>query len=537
MGRPLTIVLLVASLAVQAVPGEAGTAPHVLTSRVPRFGRVPSERLLAARLEDRRGSAPAPGPVAMPSGTAQPLEVGEFDAIQGDPAISPSDSTGAVGPAHILTAVNIEFALWDRAATDPATALMGPTPLAALFPGLPDDAFVFDPKVVYDPYRERFVLVFLAGHGVPFTGGRHQSWILIVSMPQATATTPQSWCRWKLDGDQVNDGTEVFADYPGVGFDADRLYVSTNQFRYGFAPAFRHAQILALRKGALYGCHGDPVIEAFGGSQTRDPEGTKAFTIQPAVTATEDGIEPPGFLVSFQSTGCGGLCGSRMTLWRIEKEAGGLVLDRASVKVGNARMPPLGTQKDGSVTCSPITDCWDTGDLRLTTAFYDADRTRLYTGHAVRRNIGAGDGYLESAIRWYGFDPKPFHDVRLARKGIIGGSRTDAGWPAMATDGAGNLLVSYSRASAVAPVAEYLSAVAAAIPPGSTGDSVVVLKQGEARFDVPTGQPQRWGDYNALSRDPLDPSLVVSVNQYAEDDGSPPSTRLWRQVVHTLTVT
>jgi hypothetical protein len=541
MRRASLIVILLVGLAIPGTPGAAASpetggpsqvgGPTRFGVPVPRFGKVSPARLLAAKA--RSPIPPGASSRAAPSPSV-PLEAQEFDAIAGDPTITPSDSTGALGEAHILTAVNIEYAVWDRGATDPATPVVGPEPLAALFPSLPGDAFVFDPKVVYDQYTERFVLVFLAGHGVPFTtGGERRSWILVVSIPDATATAPATWCHRKLNGDRISDGENLFADYPGVGFDAHRVYVATNQFTFSTSPLFRHAQVLALRKGPLYDCDKQPVVEVFGRSQTRDPQGTKAFTIQPAITQTETGKEPSEFMASFQSTGCGGLCGSRMTVWRARVIDGTLQLSARSVPVGNASIPPLGTQKDGSPICSPLADCWDTSDLRLTTAFYDADRQRLYTAHAVQLDLSPGDGYLESAIRWYEFDPAPFGSLSLKRKASMGASRRDAAWPAVGTDGSGNLFVSYSRAGAPAPTAEYLSAVASTVEPGTTVEEVAVLKEGEAKYRVLTGEPQRWGDYSAVGRDPADPGLVASVNQYAKDDGAPP-TRLWQQVVHVL---
>jgi hypothetical protein len=500
----------------------------------PRLSHLPRNRLLSGKLNARKASGALPRTAV--SAPLAPVETGEFDAITGDPSISPSDSTGAVGPAHIVTAVNIEYAVWDKAETDPSSPVVGPDALASLFPGLPGGAFVFDPKVVYDHYRGRFILVFLAATGAPFTGGANNSWILLVSIPQATADSPSTWCRRKLGGDQIGANESLFADYPGLGFDGDRVYVTSNQFTFENQPRFRYVQILALPKGPLYDCGGAPQVVAFGRNGTRDPQGSRAFTIQPAITQTETGLKTPGFLISFQSTSCGPVCGHRLTLWRIKREGGVLRLQGESIGVGKAKLAPLGTQKDGSPSCADLADCWDTGDLRLTTAFYDADRQRLYTAHAVRRDVSPGDGYLESAVRWYEVDPNPFADANWKRRGLIGVSRKDAGWPAIGTDGARNVFVTYSRAGAPAPNAEYLSAVAATIAPGTTAEEVAVLKPGEALYRAFSGFYQRWGDYNAISRDPLDPALVVSVNQYARDDGAPP-TRLWQQVVHRLLFT
>jgi hypothetical protein len=144
-------------------------------------------------------------------------------------------------------------------------------------------------------------------------------------------------------------------------------------------------------------------------------------------------------------------------VWRIqERRRGGLTLARDAVGVARTRSAPLGTQKDGSPTCRPITHCWDPGDLRLVTAFYDAARDRLYTSHSVRQDVAAGDGYLEAVARWYEIDPSPVKRSTVTRRGDLGVFGRDAGWASVVTDAAGNLFVNYNRAGAAAG-GEYLS--------------------------------------------------------------------------------
>jgi hypothetical protein len=493
----------------------------------------------ARRLAARRGPARAPSIRAAGASAAQaPVSEASFLGIAGKGPIAPSDTTGAAGTARVVTAVNIEYAIWDKAAA--AVPAATPAPLVAgtlesLAPGLPGGAFVFDPKVVYDPYRGRFVIAFLAGHGPPFTPGFRKSWIVVVAIPEATATDTGTWCRRVLRGDHIPRNGAQFADYPGLGLDKKRIYVTTNQFRFGGAERFEYAQILAITKSSLYRCGKRAKVEAFGGRETRDPRGEQAFTIQPAITETDTGANPPEYLVSFQDRSCGPACGKRLTVWRIKaRRRGGLQLSADAVPVARGRIAPLGTQKDGSPTCAPIEHCWDAGDLRLVTAFFDADRGRLYTGHAVRADIAPGDGYLESAVNWYEIDPSPIRRTRVTRRGTLGDSKRDAGWPAMATDGAGNLVITYSRAGAPPP-GEYLSAVAATIPPGAvTPDAVTVLTPGEALYLAAVGRPQRWGDFAAANRDPVDPADVWLVAQYARADSDGPPTPLWQQVVHRV---
>jgi len=115
----------------------------------------------------------------------------------------------------------------------------------------------------------------------------------------------------------------------------------------------------------------------------------------------------------------------------------------------------------------------------------------------------------------------------VARTGVVGTPETDAGWPVVGTDGSGNLFVTYSRASGV--TGEYLSAYVAEVAQGSTTAEIVLLAAGTARMETGKG-PERWGDYNGISRSPLDPAVMAVVNEYAKSDGSGP-TADWQQTV------
>jgi hypothetical protein len=534
----LTLVLAVALSAGLASQGAA-IGP---SSPGDRGARPRRDDLDARRLTARRGPIRDPSirtrQSGAPGSTQVPVPEASFLGIPGKGNIAPSDTTGAAGTSRVVTAVNIDYAVWDKAAA--AVPTTAPAPLVAgslesLAPGLPGGAFVFDPKVVYDPDRGRFVIAFLAGHGPPFTPGFRKSWIVVVSIPEATATDPGTWCRRVLRGDHVRGNGSQFADYPGLGLDKKRVYVTTNQFRFGGGERFEYAQILAISKSSLYRCGKRPRIVVFAGDDTRDPRRGQAFTIQPAITETDTGANPPQYLVSFQDRSCGPACGKRLTVWRIkDRRRKGLQLSSDAIGVGTSRVAPLGTQKDGSPSCAPVEHCWDTGDLRLVTAFFDADRGRLYTAHAVRADVAPGDGYLESVVSWYEIDPSPIRRARVTRRGSLGDSGRDAGWPAMATDGLGNLVITYSRAGAPLP-GEYLSAVAATIPPGALApDAVTVLTPGEAPYIAIGGRPQRWGDFAAANRDPVDPADVWLIAQYARADGDGSHTPLWQQVVHRV---
>jgi hypothetical protein len=220
---------------------------------------------------------------------------------------------------------------------------------------------------------------------------------------------------------------------------------------------------------------------------------------------------------------------SYAVLWRIKSlvSSGQLVLKKGIVPIGRTGEPPLGTQGGGTV--DGFDTLWDAGDFRFVNAFYDADSNQLFTAHAVFKDLKPDTltgAYPEAAVRWYEFAPAGrLKNSVLVRKGTVGAPEVDSGWPSVATDGSGNLFVTYNRASAV--TGEFLSAWVAEIPPGSTTATQLLLTAGTATYDAVPGV-ERWGDYTAITRDPVDPSVVSSFNQFAS------GAVTWQQVVHLV---
>jgi hypothetical protein len=461
-----------------------------------------------------RGSRPAAGGASDGVPTDRPSVPGVtfgFDALADLDGFFPSDTVGALGESVFVTAVNSSVGVY--AAADGSVVL--PRMTLGFLSG---DAGLlqFDPKVIFDQYAGVFLVVWLGFDDVP-----QESQIFALAIPDVTAADPGTWCLTSLLGDQVAGDGAQWADYPGVGYNEDRVTITTNQF--SFANRFRYAQVMSIDK-SLYDCaQPSPVPVVFGGSQTRDREGIQAFTVQPAQTVGAGGGEQ--LLLSFQLVKGKA---DYLTVWRIAQTASGFALKKGTVPTGKVSLPPLGTQGGGGISDADL--YWDAGDERLVNAFYDADRDELYAAHAVRANLkpdAVTGSYPESAIRWYEIDPAiTLKDSVLARKGRIGSPEADAGWPTVATDSDGNLFVTYSRASA--PLGEFLSAWVAEVAPGSTSASQQLLHAGSATYDAASGV-ERWGDYTGINRSPLAPLSMATFNQYAA------STTTWQQVVHVIT--
>jgi hypothetical protein len=419
--------------------------------------------------------------------------------------VSPGDPTGAIGPDFVVAAVNVNLAVYDR---DTQDAVVGPMRLRDMSSQL-DGLDEIDPKVYYDPYDDVFVLTFLAYDN-------DSNFIEVVVIPAATADDMGTWCRTHMNGDQVSGNGRQFADYPAIGFTEDRVTLSTNNFDFATLETFEYSQVISMKKSQLYDdptCTETVKIEVLWGAQTRDPDGSKAFTIQPATSI--GGSPTAQFMVSLDAEPAT----TDLVLWRLKVLDGDPRLVKKAIRVQTVDIPPWGYQCGGSAFSSNT--WWDTGDTRLINAWYDAARRKLYAATAVAGNVGGGG--MESIIRWYEVSPKSrITESRVSRTGRVGTDGYDSAWPSVATSSDGTLFINYSRAS----LSECLSIYSATIPRGTTAFSRALIYEGEARYEFGPG-PERWGDYTAINRDPLDGNAVALFNAYSMSDGSG-STPLFR---------
>lgn len=521
----LTFVTLVGLLTAPSPAGSApggGGSPDVHGAGIdpldvgggPRATRIP--RLVRPGSDHRPDAGAATGTPARTGGPLAPTTLTVFDGVADKQVVSPADPTGALGVTHHLAAVNVRMAFYDRLT---GAELFPPKRLKNLDPALPPGADDFDPKVVYDAYRQRFVLAFASATNT-------QSFLSIVVIPEGSESDTSAWCVLHMSGDQVSANGKQLADYPMVGFTEDRVTLTSNQFDYSFAPAvggFRYVQIVSFRKVDLYDCTVDPVpIDVFSRNRTSDPDGSPAFTIAPAIST--GGAPTLQYMASIDYDGVTG----KLILWRLRTVNGTLRLERTQVSKGTMDYPPWGRQC-GSTTA--LNTKWDTGDLRLTSSFWDGDRGRLYTATSIRGNVGGGGA--ESVVRWWEIDPAvTLGKSRATRKANIAAPGRDAAWPSVATDGDGKLWVNYARAG-VAGADECLAAYAAVVQPGTTAAASTLYQGGERRYEFAPGL-ERWGDFTAISRDPVDPSTVAAYGAYPVDDGGGAPTQIWQQVIATL---
>jgi hypothetical protein len=116
----------------------------------------------------------------------------------------------------------------------------------------------------------------------------------------------------------------------------------------------------------------------------------------------------------------------------------------------------------------------------------------------------------------------------VTRHGTVQAAGYDAAWPAVATNDAGTLFVTYARAG----LTECLGIWAATVPVGSAAATASLVRAGEVRYEFGPGV-ERWGDFSAANRDPVTPADVAVFGAFAEDTGGA-TTDVFREHVALL---
>ncbi|HEY0381095.1 MAG TPA: hypothetical protein VGC72_02740 [Candidatus Elarobacter sp.] len=427
--------------------------------------------------------------------TTTPTIGDNFDGV-GRTALDPPDPALAVGPDDVMTAVNAEFAI----ASKSAPSALASVPFSALFgPVLPRDAnFMFDPKLAYDHFAKRWIVIVGAKRETP-----RGSWIMLAV--SQTSDPRGSYYTWALDA--ALDGTKVtanWADYPTLGFDEQAIYVAVNMFQFG--GPFQYTKLRILNKSEVYVAPGAvaPALRWYDISVILNPDHRTVFTLQPAVHYRA--ARGPAYFVNALWPS-----GGALTVWTLTNPLNGWktppaapAFTAASVACQTYDLPPAAVQR-GSAT--KIT----TDDSRLLNAVYHGDGATkgLWTTH-TSKFTWPGESEARAVAQWYQLDVTGSKVVQQGRYGAPGVYHF---FPAIQTIANGDAFMVFSRSSASDFPQLRATGRQAADPPGTLSNSVVV-QAGASAFPG-----TRWGDYFSVARDPGDEGVAWMVGEYVGPGG------------------
>ncbi len=475
--------------------GDRGTAAVVIDARgLPFGGDHPATQLLRrhpagdADLEAGKAAAVASGPsVAAPGATApSPLVAGPasattagFDGISSAESSCggciPPDGAIAVGPNHIIGAVNTAFKIWDK---NGGVFAGYPKSLASLL--LVNPAClgnISDPFAEYDAAANRFMLGALT-----YDASSNSSICIAVSQTGDPSAT------WYVYGFTVTPA-QVLMDFPHATIGAAGIYVTANQFQNG--TTFTGARIYAYDMAQMYAGQGARSAFVDVGNNSA---GKQADTLMPARGM---GASATQYFIAADNSACP--C-SNISVWRWTDPFGASTFSVAGgVTVNSYDQPPNAPQLGGSGS-SGLIAVNDTADL----AAYWSNGT-LYGAHTVSTNPGGG---TVAGVQWYQIGNLTTAPS-LLQQGTIAANGQYRYYPNLSVDSTGNMMIAYGASSS----AEYAGIRYAAHLAGDVAGTLqpeVMLRAGGATVSP----SNRYGDYAGAAVDP-DGCALWHFEEYA----------------------
>ena len=280
------------------------------------------------------------------------------NAHQNDPA----DNAMAISAEGlILSSVNSNIYVYDSAG-----AQLSAKSLIAFAQGANINFFVFDPKIVYDPVADRYVVVFLAG-----SNSSNSS--VVVGFSQSN--NPSGLYNiYTINGNFNNEGT--WTDFPQIGLSTDELFITGNRFSND-GNSSPGAAVWQVDKAAGY-------------------SGASSLTVVPHAADGQFSLHPvegglnlygPHFYLIRSGTGAG----NSVSLYRITN----------NIANNGILEPPLTLTLNNSYTVAPDANqsgtsvILRTNDVRVQSSYFENDRIEFTLNSSVNGLPGIMHGTIE----------------------------------------------------------------------------------------------------------------------------------------------
>ncbi len=392
---------------------------------------------------------------------------------------NPPDEYIAAGPNHIVIVVNNLFRIFDKIGNIQKTINA-----AEWYSTLVSGAVPLDPKILYDPYDNRWVMVWLCVDLV-----QSKSFYLISISDDDDPNGV--WFNWALPSN-VNGSTPSnnWADYEGVGFDDKAIYLTSNQF--SFSGVYDYVKIRIIDKSNIYINSNPGIVNWKDLWNITVPENSiSASFLRPARMYN---VSNEFYLFYLPNAG-GNFC----AVYKIKDAVTNPVLTATAYPITSYAIAPKARQRGGDVLLGG-----NFSALSNEPVFKDSI---LHAVHSIRN---PNDTSL-SSIHYLAIDP--VNNV-VSKDLAMGDNEHFFLFPALAVDKNKNVIISYSRSS----VNEYAGGFFTLIPEKSgVPTSSMKLKEGKDYFNRDNGTgSSRWGDYSGACIDPVNNESFWICTEYVE---------------------
>ncbi|MBZ5647606.1 MAG: hypothetical protein LAN37_10320 [Acidobacteriia bacterium] len=445
--------------------------------------------------------------------------------------VAPPDTGGAVGRTQYVQLVNTSIMVFDK---QTLTKLSGPTATNSLFSSLASNnpcrtTNDGDGIVLYDHLADRWIITqFGNASPTPATGPYYEC----VAVSQTSDATG-SYFLYFFSYSQ-------FPDYPKIGIWPDAYYMSYNVFTSPTG-SFVGGKVCALDRANMLTGAATRGAPGPAGTPSSNPPNAPAGNNQVCFNITDsgllpadlDGAAPPSagspnyFLEWFDNSDLG--------LWKFHVDW--TTLTNSTLNGVNWVSPNGPSPNSISAGLIAVTAFTATCDPKPGNGFNTVCIPQKGTGQLLDslsdrvmhrlayRNFGTHESLVvnhavvagtSSGIRWYEIQ-NPNGTPTVPQTGTWA---PDSSWRwmgSMAMDQQGNIAVGYSVSSSSLffPSIAYATRLAGD-PLGTLGTETTLMSGAGSQ----TGGLDRWGDYSAMSVDPVDDCTFWYTNEYLAASGS-----------------
>jgi hypothetical protein len=438
----------------------------------------------------------------------------------------PPDPHCAVGPDHVINIGNVVIEWRPKVGIVDTpqfiddlkgffSALPGPPPGAGTTLG----TTCFDPKVIYDQYAQRFVVVALeqwdTGAGRPSNESR-----ILVAVSK-TSDPNAGWWLHSINSKINIGGVDRWADYPGLGVDDKAVYVALNMFAFSAGGGGSGGvRCWIINKTPTYAGPNNSI--AFTVHDPYTAGGSVAVTTQPAHMYGPLGNGSTGkplgtFLVSYS-----GLTDGTFEYLQVVEitdplgTMGAPVFTQQFILDGDIENSLVGLP-DAPQFGSAYTI--ETNDRRALNAVWRENN--LWTCAEIYPVTGP-DANQVTARWWRMNTTNP--TITIADAGNVGGEDLGAGtytfFPAVMVDCDLNMALGFAASNSAMYCGAYYTtrmATDAAGTVSATGTLAAGVDYYKRFF---SGTRNRWGDYSGLALCPSGESNFYVYNEYAGTRGN-----------------
>ena len=442
-------------------------------------------------------AGPSPGPAA------------SFPALEDNGLVSPPGTMGAVGPNHVMTTLNSQIRIQDRQGGVLSTVELN-TFWATI--GFPD---VFSPKVVYDPYANRWILTALAD--APFILGTNIFNTFSSSVLLAVSETDDptgNWFRYRVFADEFGNN---WGESLNIGFNKHWIVVSANMYTANFSSTFAGVHVYAFDKAN--------VLTNGLGNHTLLRIPTSLFGLvrsyNPVPAVTYDPDLPEMYLMDVFEYGNNSVH-SRLRISTISGDVGREILRLGTALTTNVVNWAASDFlfREGFAPQSGTFALIENNDARLQNVVYR--NGSLWATHTIFLPAGNPN---HSAVQWWQIVP-PAANVTNITNAITHqfGRIEDTNavnfyaFPSLAVNRCNDVMIGFSSFSSNQFASASYAFRFANDPTNSMRDPAL-LKGGEGPYQRMFGGlliQNRWGDYSATVVDPANDLDMWTIQEYAE---------------------